>query len=111
MPPYCQGACTAGVTCRPVRAKDEDAQSFYLCFRFEPSPTGPLHLVLLLKGIPASLASRRGPSGQSRGVSRVPLTSPASRPGPLLATPREGWLPWLAPRQVETDGRGPPRNA
>jgi hypothetical protein len=43
----------AGVT-RKDRAQDEDAKSFYLRYGFEPSPTDPPHLVLLLKDVPSS---------------------------------------------------------
>jgi hypothetical protein len=36
-------------------AKDEEAQSFYLNFGMEESPTNPLHLLLLFKDIRQSL--------------------------------------------------------
>jgi hypothetical protein len=40
----------------PVRPRQrEDAKNFYLCCGFEPSPTDPLHLVLLLKDLPDCL--------------------------------------------------------
>lgn len=34
-----------------VHAKDEDAKGFYEHFDFEPSPTDPLHLFLLMKDL------------------------------------------------------------
>lgn len=42
-----------------VHAKDEDARQFYEHFDFEPSPTDPLHLFLLMKDVRALLAGRR----------------------------------------------------
>lgn len=50
-------ADAVGIACFLVRAKDEEAKSFYLRFGFEPSPTDALHLIMPLKDIPASLAS------------------------------------------------------
>jgi GNAT superfamily N-acetyltransferase len=44
-------ATTIGIACLIVHAKDDDARSFYLHYGFEPSPTDPLHLILLLKDI------------------------------------------------------------
>ena len=38
-----------------VHAKDETAKSFYLRFGFEPSPTDPFRLFLLMKDIRANL--------------------------------------------------------
>lgn len=38
-----------------VHAKDEEAKSFYEHFNFEPSPSDPLHLFLLMKDIRASI--------------------------------------------------------
>jgi GNAT superfamily N-acetyltransferase len=38
-----------------VHAKDEEARAFYERFDFEPSPTDPLHLFLLMKDLRASL--------------------------------------------------------
>jgi len=52
-----RAADAVGVVCILVHAKDEDAKSFYLRYGFEPSPTDPLHLILLLKDIPSSLTS------------------------------------------------------
>ena len=45
-------ARTIGIVCLIVHAKDEDAQSFYLHFDFEPSPTDPRHLILRLVDVP-----------------------------------------------------------
>jgi hypothetical protein len=36
-----------------VHAKDDEARAFYEHFDFQPSPTDPLHLFLLLKDIRA----------------------------------------------------------
>jgi GNAT superfamily N-acetyltransferase len=38
-----------------VHAKDEEARAFYEHFDFQPSPTDPLHLFLLMKDLRASL--------------------------------------------------------
>jgi GNAT superfamily N-acetyltransferase len=38
-----------------VHAKDEEAKSFYEHFNFEPSPSDPLHLYLLMKDIRAAI--------------------------------------------------------
>lgn len=40
-----------GVRAVLVHAKDDDARAFYERFEFEPSPTDPLHLFLLMKDI------------------------------------------------------------
>jgi GNAT superfamily N-acetyltransferase len=46
-----------GIRALLVQAKDEEATAFYLDFgEFEPSPTDPLHLFLLLKDLRAALA-------------------------------------------------------
>ncbi|MBI4728691.1 MAG: GNAT family N-acetyltransferase [Acidobacteria bacterium] len=42
-----------------VHAKDADARAFYEHFDFEPSPTDPLHLLLLMKDLRALLARNR----------------------------------------------------
>ena len=44
-----------GVRALLVHAVDEDARAFYAHFEFEPSPTDPLHLVLLIKDARALL--------------------------------------------------------
>jgi hypothetical protein len=41
-----------------VHAKDEEAHAFYRHFDFEPSPTDPLHLFLLMKDLRAILKGR-----------------------------------------------------
>lgn len=41
----------AGIRALAVHAKDEDARRWYEQFDFEPSPTDPLHLFLLLKDL------------------------------------------------------------
>lgn len=38
-----------------VHAKDEEAKSFYEHFNFEPSPSDPLHLFLLMKDLRAAI--------------------------------------------------------
>lgn len=38
-----------------VHAKDDEARKFYEHFGFEPSPIDPLHLLLLMKDLRASL--------------------------------------------------------
>ncbi len=52
-----RAAEAVGVACLLVHAKDEEAKSFYLRYGFQPSPTDPLHLILLLKDVPSSLSS------------------------------------------------------
>lgn len=46
-----QAADIAGIRAILVQAKDESARQWYLRWNFEPSPTNPLHLFLLLKDI------------------------------------------------------------
>jgi GNAT superfamily N-acetyltransferase len=41
----------AGIRALVVQAKDQDARGWYEQFDFEPSPTDPLHLFLLLKDL------------------------------------------------------------
>lgn len=43
-----------------VHAKDDEARAFYEHFDFEPSPTDPLHLFLLMKDVKALLSRGRG---------------------------------------------------
>lgn len=45
-----------GVRTLVAHAKDEKAKTFYERFDFEPSPTDPLHVFLLMKDIRASLS-------------------------------------------------------
>ncbi len=42
---------TIGARAVLVHAKEEEARSFYERFDFEPSPTNPLHLMLLMKDL------------------------------------------------------------
>jgi GNAT superfamily N-acetyltransferase len=48
-----QAADIAGIRALLVHAKDEDARAWYMHFDFEPSPTDPFHLYLLMKDIKA----------------------------------------------------------
>ena len=48
-----QAADIAGIRALLVHAKDEKAKAWYLKYGFEPSPTDPLHLFLLLKDVRA----------------------------------------------------------
>ena len=45
----------AGIRALQVHAKDDGARDFYLHFTFDPSPTDPLHLFILIKDIRALL--------------------------------------------------------
>lgn len=45
-----QAADIAGIRCLLVHAKDNAARHWYENWEFEPSPTDPYHLFLLLKG-------------------------------------------------------------
>jgi GNAT superfamily N-acetyltransferase len=50
-----------GVRALLVHAKDERAREFYMqCGEFEPSPTDPLHLFLLMKDLRKSLGIQAG---------------------------------------------------
>ena len=51
-----QAADIAGIRCLLVHAKDEAARQWYLNWEFEPSPTDPYHLFLLIKDLKALLA-------------------------------------------------------
>jgi GNAT superfamily N-acetyltransferase len=46
-----QAADIAGIRAIAVHAKDEEARNFYERFDFNPSPTDPMHLYVLLKDI------------------------------------------------------------
>jgi hypothetical protein len=46
-----QAADIAGIRALAVHAKDEEARRFYEHFDFAPSPTGPMHLFVLLKEV------------------------------------------------------------
>lgn len=48
-----QAADIAGIRAFAVHAKDEAARGFYEHYGFQPSPTDPLHLFLLIKDIRA----------------------------------------------------------
>ncbi|MBL0144324.1 MAG: GNAT family N-acetyltransferase [Betaproteobacteria bacterium] len=50
-----QAADIAGIRALLVHAKDEDARKWYLQWEFEPSPTDPMHLFLLMKDLKALL--------------------------------------------------------
>lgn len=51
-----QAADIAGIRCLLVHAKDEAARQWYASWDFEPSPTDPFHLFLMLKDLKALLA-------------------------------------------------------
>ena len=46
-----QAAKTIGARAVVVHAKDENARSFYGQFDFEPSPSDPYHLLLIMKDV------------------------------------------------------------
>jgi GNAT superfamily N-acetyltransferase len=48
-----QSADIAGIRALLVHAKDETARQWYLNWEFEPSPSDPLHLFLLMKDLKA----------------------------------------------------------
>ena len=50
-----QAADIGGIRAFAVHAKDEPAKRFYGHFGFDPSPTDPLHLFLLMKDLRRSL--------------------------------------------------------
>ena len=50
-----QAADIAGIRCLLVHAKDAVAQGWYESWEFEPSPTDPYHLFLMLKDIKSVL--------------------------------------------------------
>lgn len=50
-------ADTIGVRAMLVHATDDTARAFYLRHGLEPSPTDPLHLMILIKDIAAALAA------------------------------------------------------
>lgn len=47
-----QAAELIGITCMIVHAKDGKARNFYLHHGFEPSPTDPMHMILLFRDLP-----------------------------------------------------------
>nr|WP_293661543.1 GNAT family N-acetyltransferase [Rhodoferax sp. OV413] len=48
-----QASDIAGIRALLVHAKDETARQWYLNWEFEPSPSAPFHLFLLMKDIKA----------------------------------------------------------
>ena len=50
-----------GVRALLVHAVSDEARSFYLHFGFEPSPTDPLHLLLLIRDARAAISSSAPP--------------------------------------------------
>ncbi|MCC7279331.1 MAG: GNAT family N-acetyltransferase [Chromatiaceae bacterium] len=51
-----QAADIAGIRCLLVHAKDDTAQRWYESWEFEPSPSDPYHLFLMLKDLRSLLA-------------------------------------------------------
>lgn len=54
-----QAADIAGIRCLLVHAKDDAARNWYQSWEFEPSPTDPYHLFLLLKDLKRLLGDQR----------------------------------------------------
>lgn len=52
-----QATDIAGIRALLVHAKDEAAQRWYQGWEFEPSPTDPFHLFLLLKDLKAAVGT------------------------------------------------------
>ena len=48
-----QAADIAGIRCLLVHVKDDAARQWYASWEFEPSPTDPYHLFLMLKDLKA----------------------------------------------------------
>ena len=59
-------ADTIGVRAMLVHAIDDDARRFYLRHGLQPSPSDPLHLMILLKDIAASLRAAGGEPDERR---------------------------------------------
>lgn len=53
-----QAADIAGIRALLVHAKDEPARQWYLNWEFEPSPSDPFHLFLLMKDLKAIVGKR-----------------------------------------------------
>ena len=51
-----QAADIAGIRCLLVHAKDDAARQWYASWEFEPSPTDPYHLFLMLKDLKSMLS-------------------------------------------------------
>jgi hypothetical protein len=49
-----QAADIAGIRAFAVHAKDDEARAFYEAFDFVPSPTDPLHLLMLMRDLKAA---------------------------------------------------------
>ena len=54
-----EAADIAGIRALLVHAKDDEARAWYEALEFEPSPTDPCHLFLLMKDLRALLGARR----------------------------------------------------
>lgn len=54
-----QAADIAGIRCLLVHAKDDAVRQWYESWEFEPSPTDPYHLFLMLKDLKALIGSAR----------------------------------------------------
>ena len=52
-----QAADIAGIRCLLVHAKDDTARQWYAAWEFEPSPTDPYHLFLMLKDLKKMLSA------------------------------------------------------
>ena len=52
-----QSADIAGIRALLVYAKDEPARQWYLNWEFEPSPSDPFHMFILMKDIKATVGS------------------------------------------------------
>lgn len=61
-----QVAQDIGVRAILVHALHDEARRFYTRYQFEPSPTDPLHLMLLIKDAKASVAALQGEAGERR---------------------------------------------
>ena len=53
---FAQAADIAGIRCLLVHAKDDAARQWYESWEFEPSPTDPYHLFLMLKDLKGMLS-------------------------------------------------------
>ena len=51
-----QAADIAGIRCLLVHAKDDAARNWYESWEFDPSPTDPYHLFLMLKDLKSMLS-------------------------------------------------------
>lgn len=76
---------TIGVRAMLVHAIDDDARGFYLRHGLEPSPTDPLHLMILIKDIAAALDAA-GIGGKSSDADAALLLGPEPRGGDQSVT-------------------------